>query len=59
MLFYGDDEDLKNCRYYKLSRNKVATYGENDTIQRKILRYLKITPHLQLLYVTTRAAQHM
>ena len=59
MLFYGDDKDLKNCKFCNLSRYKVATHVGNNTIPRKVLRYFKITPRLQRLYMSTRTAEHM
>nr|XP_017233132.1 PREDICTED: uncharacterized protein LOC108207183 [Daucus carota subsp. sativus] len=59
MLFYGDDKDLENCKYCNLSRYKAATHAGNNTIPRKVLRYFKITPRLQRLYMSTRTAEHM
>ncbi|KAL8125779.1 hypothetical protein AgCh_013165 [Apium graveolens] len=59
MLFYGDDKDLENCKYCELSRYKDTTNGGSDTIPRKILRYFKITPRLQRLYMSSHTAQHM
>ncbi|XP_074336473.1 uncharacterized protein LOC141673618 [Apium graveolens] len=59
MLFYGDDKYLENCKYCELSRYKDATNGGSDTIPRKILRYFKITPRLQRLYMSSHTAQHI
>ncbi|XP_074374342.1 uncharacterized protein LOC141714740 [Apium graveolens] len=59
MLFYGDDKYLENCKYCELSRYKDSTNGGSDTIPRKILRYFKITPRLQRLYMSTHTTQHM
>ncbi|XP_074351799.1 uncharacterized protein LOC141690944 [Apium graveolens] len=59
MLFYSDDKDLENCKYCELSRYKDSINGGSDTIPRKILRYFKITPRLQRLYMSTHTAQHM
>ncbi|XP_074326065.1 uncharacterized protein LOC141664087 isoform X1 [Apium graveolens] len=59
MLFYGVDKDLENCKNCELSRYKDATNGGSDTIPRKILRYFKITPHLQRLYMSTHTVQYM
>lgn len=59
MLFYGEDRNNTFCKYCTLSRYKDATAGGSQTIPRKILRYFRLTPRLQLLYMSSRTAIHM
>ena len=59
ILFYGDDKDLKNSKYCNFSRYKAATHAGINTFPRKVLRYFKITPRLQRVYMCTRTAEHM